>query len=616
MRRFGHAGILLPVILITIVALSVPVSHAGVIETSIDLNYTYTQNHLGDNISGDTSVQQSYDISYESAVTPIFDMLARITLDVEDTSGDEQADASSLAPSLSLTFTGPRALIRFNYDASKDRTEAYEDTDESESFNSTYVFEFEVEPEYWPEIEMKVERTRAFEEQTSEKVDKTFTLDLKKEIGNLSLEFDYEYTSTEEQLPTDVNDTEITWSGKMSYKKAVWWDVDVDLAYELEENFSEEFDGEVFTGETRDYTHTIKASLSKSLILTPRLTADVSYTYDFQQDLLLLEMDYALTQEFTLDLAYEIFDWLETQAAFERTTEKTVNAPPDEEENAFDDLLSLSFSSQPFEWVQIVGQAQWSWAKSISTSTGGSVDDKSDAVYELSAKQKWGKWWELKVTGSSEYQYADDWLVKREATLEADLSLDLYEGISVDAGYEIERVEEYEEREPLVLSESKREEFTIGFQVIKGFGELIMISFTHDISLRWEEEVDEVLNFSELAELAEDTQIKLTLQDFIRDMTLEGEITRKATDTEDDEEPVLIDLTYGLKLDWAINDLDLGASFEYDDNGDTFDESSFNTKVAWERDNINVSGEYQFDKVYKDEVDEERQLNLNLHIGF
>jgi hypothetical protein len=99
-------------------------------------------------------------------------------------------------------------------------------------------------------------------------------------------------------------------------------------------------------------------------------------------------------------------------------------------------------------------------------------------------------------------------------------------------------------------------------------------------------------------------------------MTLEGEITRKATDTKDDEEPVLVDITYALMLEWVIDDVGLQASFKYDDNGDTFDESSFNTKVAWTREKFDVSGEYQLDKTYSDEIDEQRKLNLNMNVLF
>ena len=99
-------------------------------------------------------------------------------------------------------------------------------------------------------------------------------------------------------------------------------------------------------------------------------------------------------------------------------------------------------------------------------------------------------------------------------------------------------------------------------------------------------------------------------------MQLDGEIARKATDTKDDDEPLLVDISYSLSWAWTINDFDLGATFKYDDNGDTFDQSSFNTGVGWSRENIGVQGEYQFDKTYSDEIDVDSKINLSMNVEF
>ena len=83
------------------------------------------------------------------------------------------------------------------------------------------------------------------------------------------------------------------------------------------------------------------------------------------------------------------------------------------------------------------------------------------------------------------------------------------------------------------------------------------------------------------------------------------------------DRPIQLESTYALKWDWLINDLELAASFRYDDNGDTFDESIFNTKVAWRRENVDVTGEYQFDKTYSPDItDEQRKVNLKMNVVF
>ena len=64
-------------------------------------------------------------------------------------------------------------------------------------------------------------------------------------------------------------------------------------------------------------------------------------------------------------------------------------------------------------------------------------------------------------------------------------------------------------------------------------------------------------------------------------MRIEGEIDRKASDTEDDPDPELVEVSYALKLDWKLDDLVLLSSVKYNDKGDTFDDVSFNAKAGW-----------------------------------
>jgi hypothetical protein len=620
MSRFKAAGVQAAVILSVFLVIAVSSSHAIDLETTIDLNYTYDQTHLGDNITGATKVQQKYNIIYGAMVTPLFEMLANITLDLENTSADREADTSSLAPTLELSFTGPRAVIRFAYDSTVNKTEEFEESAATETFSTNYLFEFEVIPDYWPEARIKVERKRSYEELRTEDVEKRLDLDLRKDIGDLSLEFDFEYRKSNQTLPGPKDGKEVGWSGKIAYQSTVWWDVDVDLTYEIDQGYSEDFEKGVFVGEDEEYIHEIQARLRKSLILTPRLVADLDYEYQLVQDLGLLDRDiynHELTQTFALGMTYEILRWLEVSAELEREIKKDVIGDDKLQlEGEVKDMVVLAFDADPTRWLSFAGQAEWNFDEKMDSFFGASVDSDDDAAYELSMRHSWGSFWDLTVTGSSEYEYTDGWLTKEEGDLKTDLALTFFDDFIIDSTYEIERSTEYEERSPLALNQGRREEFRIKFEFRKDFTDMIQTAFAHEFGMTWEEEVDEVMNFDEVTELSEDTRIKVALVDFIRDMTLEGEITRKATDTKDDEEPVLVDITYALKLDWVIGDVDLGASFKYDDNGDTFDESSFNTKVAWTRETFDVSGEYQFDKTYSDEIDEQRKLNLNMNVLF
>jgi len=616
MNKFRLPGLQLSVILIGIIAIAAPSARAGLLETTIDLNYNYEQTHLGDDIKARTTVEQQYTIEYETAVTPLFDMLAIITLDLQSSSQDQEADDSKMAPSLELTFTAPKSIIRFNYDATVNKTEEFRDTSGSEEYSSSYVVEFEVTPDYWPETIVKFERRRDFEDQSTEEVEKILNLDLRKDMGDLSLEFNYEYNVVDEVLPSAREERGIGWGGRANYQSTVWWDVDVDLSYEIDETYTEEFTQGDFVKEDQSYDHAIRARLQKSLVLTPRLVADFSYEYEFRQDLLFLEMDYELTNDLVLGLTYDMFSSLELTADFERSIQKTVNVRPQDDDEEIQDFITLAFAYDPVRWLSVIGEAEWTVEEIIESDTGASVNETDEASYEISMRHRWGDFWRLTLTGATEYEYTDKWLTKEDSGFVADVELTFFDSLLISTGYDIRRTTDWKERSPYALKQVQKEKFDILFEFDREFSDMIHFAFAHEFGVNWETEIDEVMNEEDLVELTEDTRIKLTLADFIRDMIFEGEITRKATDTKDDEEPTLVDISYVLRLEWLIDDVDLTASYQYDDNGDTFDSSSLNGEVKWSRETFEVSGEYQFDKTYSDEIDEQRKLNLNMNMLF
>jgi hypothetical protein len=160
-----------------------------------------------------------------------------------------------------------------------------------------------------------------------------------------------------------------------------------------------------------------------------------------------------------------------------------------------------------------------------------------------------------------------------------------------------------------------RIKFDYQFQLL----DLLKATFSHEYAYKIDDTLDEVLNFERELQFSEDTRLTIILAEFVRDMRIEGEIDRRASDTEDDPDPELVELSYALKLDWKLNDLVLLSSVKYNDKGDTFDDVSFNTKAGWKYEEFEVTGEYQFDKIIKDSTepkDEKRRLNVKLNYRF
>ena len=131
--------------------------------------------------------------------------------------------------------------------------------------------------------------------------------------------------------------------------------------------------------------------------------------------------------------------------------------------------------------------------------------------------------------------------------------------------------------------------------------DLFKATFSHEYGVKIDDNLDEVLNFERILQFNEDTRLTIVLAEIIRDLRLEGEIDRKGSDTEDDPDPELVEVSYALKLDWKYDELTLLSSIKYNDKGDTFDDVSFNAKAGWRGDRLELTGEYQFDKIIKDD---------------
>lgn len=591
-------------------------SAATTLETSIDLNYTYEQDRLGDDILDETTFSQKYLLEYESKVTSILDILAKIRVDYEEKSGARAADSSELAPSLEVGITGERFDLLFSYDATKDKTEQFEDNSGSTVYDNSALLTLEIKPLYLPEVKINLSRGRNFEEQQRERVDRTFELTVKKDADDLQFEFDFGYSNDESKLPSQNEQNDWAWKTNLSYKSVLWWDVDTELVYEINEEYTETFKQGVLTSEEEAYVQKIQARLQKSLVLTPRLTADLEYEYEFNQDILRIEEDYSLNQDLGLVVDYSVMRWLDAKAEFKRETEELVHIFPDETEETLDDTVTLSFRARPVKSIEVRGKADWEFARTIDADTGASVEDDTSATYEVDLKHRIGRWWNLTVAASSEYEWEDEWLTKEEGALKAALKLALFYDIRLDTTYEIERLNEFDAFEPLSFDQSKEEDLQVGFSWEKDFTSLISFAVRHDFGWTRERELDEVLNFEETLTISEDTELGLKLTDFIRGMTLDGRVTRNASDTKDDEEPLLVDILYELAWSWEIRELTLGAQFAYEDSGESFDEASLRTDVAWRYENIDVSGEYQIDKTYTNEVDENRKANLSMKVKF
>ncbi len=375
----------------------------------------------------------------------------------------------------------------------------------------------------------------------------------------------------------------------------------------------------MFTGETSAYTQVLRTRLKNSLVLAPRLTLGLGWEYQFEQDLLALDYDYKLRNKYVLDLRWDAFDWLKITSEARHETE--LIAAVDErrdDERTLTDSFRAGFDLTSISWLRVSGKTEVTSNDKIVANTGGSVDKVDTEKYELVAKNRIGQFWDFTVAASAASEHKNDRLTSRETKVRADLKLKLF-GWSITPTYDVSRKNEWKYPFDYPTSQRQMRDAKIKFEYQMQLADMIRATFTHDYGVKVDDSLDEVLNFARILPFSESTRLSILLAEFFRDMRLEAEIERRGADTEADAEPEVVDLSYALKFDWKFEHLSLLSSIRYNDKGDAFDDVSFNAKATWQGERLEVAGEYQFDKIIKDDTDpkdETRKLNLRLSYRF
>jgi hypothetical protein len=145
---------------------------------------------------------------------------------------------------------------------------------------------------------------------------------------------------------------------------------------------------------------------------------------------------------------------------------------------------------------------------------------------------------------------------------------------------------------------------------------MLILKADHSYTYKHEEEQTATLDLSENLSMDEDSKIGFKIQNIIRDLTVEVELARKASDTKDDEEPMIEDRTLSVKCEWIIGAMTVSTDYKYDNLGDAEDTMSFSGKVAYKQELYEISGEYQLDKTFSEIVDTSDKYNLKFKMTF
>lgn len=587
------------------------------LKTTIDLDYSYTQDNVGDDVNASTQYTQKYEIKYETALTTAYDFVGAVRVTLQDAWYTDQANTSQVSPTLELETKSSLVAAKIAYEAQIGSTDFYQETGDATTYSSSLSFDLELTPEYWPEVKLKYQKKRDFQDYTTEGTTNSYEFSTRKDIYGLRLEYNLRREDIEALLPTKTASAETKWSGKATFKEALWGGTEFELAYEINEAYKSTDTRNVFSGESESYTQTLKTRLKNSLVVGPRLTLGLLWEYQYDQDLLALDFDYKLKNKYALDVRWDTFDWLKVTGEARRETDISTIVDEDNVESVTD-TLKAGFVMTSISWLQISGKAELKRDDKIAKNSGASVDQTDEDKYEIILKNRIGEFWELTVDGTATSTRNDGLLTKRETKVKSDLKLKVGD-LTVTPSYEATRLNEWDREFDFPISQQQIQEAKIKFEYQMQLVDLFKATFTHEYGLKIDDTLDEVLNFERQLQFSEDTRLSVVLAEIVRDVRLEGEIDRSASDTEDDGDPQLVELSYSLKLDWKLERFSLLTTIKYNDKGDTFDDVSFNTKASYKISTLEFTGEYQFDKTLVDSTepkDETRKLNLKLNYKF
>lgn len=592
------------------------------LDTTIDWNYTYEQEHLGSEVNAATGFQQKYQVKLSTTLSSSYDFLGAISVDLDNQWDTDAASTEKVAPTLELGVKGPQSGMKFSYSGAVDTTDEYRETAESKKYSNTADLDIEVTPSAWPEFKFKLQEKRDYERGVTDTSGRTMEVQLRDEFFDVQTEFSLKLDKTIDEVPeSGVSDT-LDWSWKATYKEVILRDVDFEVAYEIKESYSEDTIRGVFTGSDEDYTQSLKTRLKKSLELSPRMSVGATWEYQYNQDLLELDYDYKVQNKYAFDLRFDVLPMLKITGEARRETEREVANDSGEDTSKLTDTVKGAFDYDLVDWLRFGGKAEWRWESSVDENTGASVDHADDQQYELTAKNKFGDYWDLTAGASWSKSYTEEVLTDEEAKFKADLKLKLLDldqlDMVVSPTYESSRSSSWDEA-GRPTDETYTSDAKIKFEAKAQLLDLLKVTFSHEYGQKITKELDEVLNYRRELGFNEDTRLNVAIDGLLEDLKLEGEIERKADDTEDsdgDSEAQVVEVSYALKLDWRYEQLSLSSAFKYTDKGEDDDDLEFTAKVGWKGDRIDISGDYQFTKTYATLTDEDRKLNLKLSYKF
>jgi hypothetical protein len=592
---------------------------ASDIGTSIDTTYSYSRSDEGDDLTQTKSLTEKVDVTYTTSLGNYYDFSGRVGGEYVLSRKTESPDSTTVTGSMDLKLSGDAAAFSASYSGTKGHSDAGFDSRAIDSYSNNLVLETSGKLPRLPQYKIKWEHKRDFQLQAVERIGDQLDVELKYALEDFGADFKYTQATTDNLIPDGLLNEEKQWEANLVYGRKFSDLLDLQMDYNIKEALSEDYAVGVFSFRDKQYDQKFKVSFKSALEPLPGLSMNLGYDLQLEQDLLAEEFDQKLEQKVSAGIRRDLLRWATLGLNFESTNNTTYNIEPDEDEEKVKTKVGGTIRVRPLRWLDFDTKAETETITSREQKTGDDIEEKRMRKLENNLSAVSGEDLKLNFSQAYEDKYTNGVLESKSTKYRFRGTWKPIPHILIDQGYEIGLDKAYGVEtgtsEFLSLTRTRDAQFAIAFD--KAFKEVLMVHADHSYGYKVTEEEDRVHTIVEKAELSEQTKFRVQVVDIIKGMIAEVEYARAATDTRDDEEPMIVNRTLTAKLTWEYKEkLNFSSEYKFDNLGDADDSLTFSTKITWKEEFLEVSGEYQYEKKFSEEVSETRKYDLKCRFIF
>ncbi len=589
------------------------------IQTTIDYSYTFKKTTSDDEVTNAKSFAQKYQASFSSTLNYFYSISSRLSADYSVSQETGNPVRETLTSAADMRISSDKLTLLGSFNGTKSSTEAIHDEPAITTYSSSYLVEASGKPRNLPQFKLNASRNRSFEEEKNEKVTNKLNLDLKYKLAGVSSAFKYEREKENEILPETFTSESATWEWTLNFGGQLSRLLDYQFDYSINENLTQDSGVRgVFISENKDYTQKLSTSFKSVIDLLPDLPVALGYDFIYDQDLLDSAYDDKVTQKISASTKKDILSWINLAAGFAVSNENIYNVEGMENTEKVQQLANASVRLAPSSWVDWTTRIDHENTTEFQALTGGDILDTRRLTVSNSMSVPMLVLSSLNLSHGYEEAYERGLLTKKNNqyrltygyTPVTYLRIDFNYGTGISHSYRIDRG--FSERD------TSTRDWTSGLKLAlnQKFLDFIQFRAEYGFEYSFSEDLDYLSNLTEEASLNENALLSLVVRNFIRGMTFNFDVSRKASDSLDDEESLIVDRSLSARLNWSLPPLEVALSYKFDDPGDGDNTLSFGSKVAWKEEFYEITGEYTYDKTFADLPNDSKSYSLKFSMRF